>query len=222
LAAWVLAATYLYLTVYHPTNPIGLFVLPLVLGLIAVGYWFRDSKAIAGEARLWGFVHGASLLVGTVVVMIGFVAGLMYLIEASRLKRKRPPLRRFRLPSLEWTEKVNGRSIVVSTIFLGIGVLSGLALNAIHHRRGGAALPWDDPVVWSSGLLLAWLVAAVVFNIFYRPARQGRKVAYLTLASMLFLLVALSVMLFVPTRHPMQSTGSDVGQPTAERPVEEG
>ncbi|MDH3717042.1 MAG: cytochrome c biogenesis protein CcsA [Planctomycetota bacterium] len=203
LAAWILAAAYLYLTFYHPRNPFGLFILPLVLGLIALGYVFRFEGAFGG-ARLWGLVHGLSLLMGTVVVLIGFVAGLMYLIEANRLKHKRPPAGRFRLPSLEWAEKVNGRTLVFSTILLGIGVLSGLALNAINHSQGAMALPWSDPVVWSSGLLLAWLLAAAAFNFVYRPARRGRKVAYLTLASMIFLLLALGVILLVPSKHPSQ------------------
>ncbi len=219
LAAWIMAAAYLYLTYYHPRNPIGLFVLPLVLGLIAVGYLFRGAAAFGG-ARAWGLVHGLSLLMGTVVVLIGFVAGLMYLIEARRLKQKRPPASRFRLPSLEWAEKVNGRTLVFSTILLGIGVLSGLALNASHHSQGQTALPWTDPVVWSSGLLLAWLLVAAVFNFAYRPARQGRKVAYLTLASMIFLLLALGMILWAPSQHPSQQTlggnrpGDDLPQTT--------
>ncbi|NIL96528.1 MAG: hypothetical protein GTO53_03825 [Planctomycetales bacterium] len=203
LASWILVATYLYLACYHPRNPIGLFILPLVLVLIAVGYLFRFEGAFGG-ARLWGLVHGLSLLMGTVVVLIGFVAGVMYLIEAHRLKQKRPPAGRFRLPSLEWAEKVNGRTLVFSTILLGIGVLSGLALNAINQSQGAMALPWSDPVVWSSGVLLAWLVAAAAFNFAYRPARRGRKVAYLTVASMIFLLLALGVILLVPSKHPSQ------------------
>ena len=70
---------------------------------------------------------------------------------------------------------------------LSIGFVSGLILNAINHRREVDALPWTDPVVWSSGLLLAWMLAAAVFSALYRPARQGRKIAYLTLASFMFL-----------------------------------
>src|SRR5207237_8551931 len=46
VAAWLLAIVYLYLTFYHPRSPIGLFVLPLVLALIAVGWWFRDEPAL--------------------------------------------------------------------------------------------------------------------------------------------------------------------------------
>lgn len=214
LAAWVLAATYLYLTYYHPKNPIGLFLLPLVLGLIAVAWMFRDEPSFADGAPVWGMVHGLSLMIGTVVVLIGFAAGVMYLIQANRLKRKLPPLQRFRLPSLEWMEKINARSIVVSTILLGVGLLSGLALNAIQHRRSAtAALPWNDPVVWSSAVLLAWLVVAAVFNAVYRPSRQGRKVAYMTVASMIFLALVLAVVLFVPSQHAPRKTeiGSSSG-----------
>lgn len=202
LGAWILTATYIYLTYYHPQNPIGLFLLPVVLVLIAVGYWFGSDTTFAGSARVWGVIHGVSLLLGMVVVLIGFVAGLMYLIEASRLKHKRPPARRFRLPSLEWAEQVNSRTIVFSTILLGLGVLSGLAMNALNHQQGDTALPWSDPVVLSSGLLLAWLIASSVFNFAYRPARQGRKVVYMTLASMVFLLLALGMILFAPSQHP--------------------
>jgi hypothetical protein len=41
--------------------------------------------------------------------------------------------------------------------------------------------------------MLVWLVAAALFNLLYQPARQGRKVAYLTVASFVFLAVALGV-----------------------------
>ena len=40
--------------------------------------------------------------------------------------------------------------------------------------------------------MLAWLLAAAVFNAVYRPARRGRKVAYLTIASFVFLVIALA------------------------------
>ena len=39
----------------------------------------------------------------------------------------------------------------------------------------------------------------VIIGAFYRPIRQGRKVAYLTLVSFFFLVIAL--VLFVMTRH---------------------
>lgn len=199
LAAWLLVAFYLYVTWYHPRTPLGLFLWPLVLGLIAAATWFADRQPIAPEpaSQVWGMIHGIFLLLGTVTVMVGFVAGLMYLVQAGRLKRKHVPSGGLQLPSLEWLEHVNSRVLFISALLVGVGFVAGIILNMIGGRT---QLPWTDPVVWSSGLMLAWLVAAVLFNVFYKPARHGRKVAYLTIASFLFLVVSLG-MLLVNTQH---------------------
>ena len=196
LVAWFLAAIYLYLLFYHPKVPLGIFLLPLILALIAFAeYLPRESGYPMGESA-WGMVHGFSLLLGTVIIFFGFIGGLIYLIQSHRLRKKQVPIR-FRLPSLEWTEKITARCIVLAAILLATGVLSGIALNA---RQG--KVPWSDPVVWSSGLLLLWLAGAMLFNAIYRPSRQGRKVAYLTLVSAVFLLFVLAVTRLVPSAHP--------------------
>ena len=44
-------------------------------------------------------------------------------------------------------------------------------------------------------------VFTVIFSALYRPARSGRKVAYLTVASFAFLAASLAVRLFVPSEH---------------------
>ncbi|MBI2823370.1 MAG: cytochrome c biogenesis protein CcsA [Planctomycetia bacterium] len=203
VAAWVLAATYLYLTVYHPRTAVGLFVLPLVLVLVAVADFFADQTPFPERraSQVWGAIHGVFVLLGTVAVMVGFVAGLMYLLEAYRLKHKRPPWQRLRLPSLEWLQHVNARAIVVSALMLAAGFVSGTVLNLVNHRLKVDELPWSDPVIWSSSLLLAWLAVAAVFGVVYRPARQGRKVAYLTVASFVFLVVALGLRWLLPSEH---------------------
>ena len=91
LAAWVLVMVYFYLACYHPTTHFGIFFLPLVLGLIAAAH-FADAEHFAREpSKIWGIIHGTSILLATVTVLIGFAAGLMYLEQADRLKRKRPP-----------------------------------------------------------------------------------------------------------------------------------
>ncbi len=201
LAAWLLVAGYLYATYYHPRAGIGLFVLPLALLLIAAAAWRADREpiAIAGASQVWGMIHGVFLLLGTVAVMIGFAAGVMYLVQASRLKRKLPPPAGLRFPSLEWLERVNARVLLISTLFVAIGFLAGVVLNLTV--RGQDELSWGDPVIWTSAAMLGWLVAATVFNGVYRPARHGRKVAYLTVASFGFLAIALATLLWVDTGH---------------------
>ncbi|AFV84107.1 hypothetical protein amad1_02885 [Alteromonas mediterranea DE1] len=49
----------------------------------------------------------------------------------------------------------------------------------------------------------------MLFNAIYRPARQGRKVAYLTLASAGFLLLVLAVTRLVPNEHPTRKMSAD-------------
>jgi len=203
LAAWVLVAVYLYLVYYHPKTPFGLLLLPLALGLIAAGAAFADREPFAREpaSRVWGIIHGTSILLAAVTVLIGFVAGLMYLYQARRLKHKLPASPGLRLPSLEWLQRVNSRALVVSMLTLGVGVLSGMNLMLINYRRQQSTLPWNDPLVLATLGMFAWLLASVVVGSLYRPVRAGRKVAYLTVASFVFLVVTLSAMLFMNTQH---------------------
>jgi ABC-type uncharacterized transport system permease subunit len=200
LAAWLLAIVYLYLAVYHPRQAFGVFLLPLVLGLIGVATFLASAEPYPRESasHAWGIIHGTSILLTTVVVLFGLVTGLMYLEQARRLKQKRPPRRGLLLPSLEWSRVANSRAIVVSTLLLGAGVLSGSVLTALGHD---GRLSWTDPVVLGTLGLLIWLFSAVLVSAFYKPARAGHKVAYLTLVSFVFLVVALSVGLGLDTSH---------------------
>ena len=62
-------------------------------------------------------------------------------------------------------------------------------------------IPWSDPVVVASLVWLTWLIVVVLFHGFYRPAGQGRKVAYMTIGSFLFLSVVLSIIRWLPSQH---------------------
>ena len=189
VAAWVLAASYIGLAVRRPDNTVGIFLLPLVLALIGAGHAVRELPPFARAQALsyWGVVHGITLMLGTVVAALGFAAGVMYLLQAYRLKHKLPPRPGFRLPTLEWLEHVNRRALVLSTFLLGVGFLAGIALNLIRRSDLDGTVPWTDPVIISSGVLFLWLAIALLCESFYKPAREGHKVAYITLASFVFL-----------------------------------
>lgn len=212
VVAWALVVVYLYLSVLHPKIPFGLFLLPLALGLIGAGAFLAPIDPLAREpaSKIWGAIHGASIVLAVVSVLIGFVAGLMYLGQSRRLKHKRLPTGRLRLPSLEWLERTNSRAVVASLVMLGVGVLSGMVLNLINTGNEAAKLAWNDPVVLSTWLMFLWLLASVVAIAVYRPARQGRKVACLTVASFVFLLIMLTAGLLMDSRHwGRGETGND-------------
>ncbi len=196
LAAWVMVMVYFYLACCHPTTHFGVFLLPLVLGLI-VAARFADKNPFPREpaSKIWGGIHGASILLATVTVLIGFAAGLMYLEQADRLKRKRPPYLNLRLPSLEWLQTVNSRTMLASMLLVGVAVVSGSVLNLLSGQR----VPWNDWVVLGTLLMFGWLLLHVIIGVLYRPIRQGRKVAYLTLVS--FILLVALVAVFVTMKH---------------------
>ena len=110
-----------------------------------------------------------------------------------------------RLPSLEWLERVNSRSLGAAALFVGGGFFTGV-LSRLAHTGDQNFVPWTDPVVLSLGGMLAWLIVAEVFRLVYPAARRGRKVAYLTVASFVFLLLVLALMTLQDTLH----TSSDL------------
>jgi hypothetical protein len=199
IAAWTIAVVYAGLAISRPRTNVGLFFLPVVLVLIAVAYVFRDQVAFPRDRalRMWGVAHGLMLLLGTIAVSFGFAAGLMYLVQSWRLKHHVPPRSGLKLPSLEWLQAVNKQSLVYSSCFIALGLLAGIVLNAVR----GVAVPWTDSVVVSSAVLLVWLLAATLFEWLYKPAQQGRKVAYLTVASFLFLALVMAVLFIGGSQH---------------------
>jgi len=67
--------------------------------------------------------------------------------------------------------------------------------------------------------MLIWLIAAEAFRLIYPAARQGRKVAYLTLASFVFLVIALASFTLLDNVHgPNRRTAPQVQQRSAFNP----
>ncbi len=200
IVAWGVVAVYLGASLRRSQAAWGIFVLPAVLLLIALAWLFRDTTPFPRDQALivWALVHGLALLLGVITALLAFVAGLMYLVHSYRLKHKIPPREGLRLPTLEWLQRANRRLLVCSSCLLATGLISGVVLNAIKRQDG---ISWTDPVVWSSGILLVWLVGVLIFEMRYKPAQEGRKVAYLTVASFVFLGLVMATVLLVPSQH---------------------
>ncbi len=106
-----------------------------------------------------------------------------------------------RLPSLEWLEKTNRRTLTLALLMVGLGILSGIVLTPPTGPRGRGGLPWDDPVATSTEVMFAWLLLAAGIGMAYRPGRQWRSVAYHTVVSFVFLVIVLAMVLSGLTRH---------------------
>ncbi len=224
LAAWALAAIYLFLTCYHPETAFGTFLLPLVLALLGIARYFASNEPFPREpaSAVWGSIHVLSLLLAVVAVLVGFATGLMYLQQTGRLKRKSPPREGLRLPSLEWLQRANQRALTLAVAMFGVGLVSGGVLNVIRAPQSRGHLPWADPVVLSTLGTFAWLLGSLVFTWIYRPIRQGSKVAYFTVVSFLVLVIALAVGLFVRTEHAGRVPRSQGAKDSARWSVDRG
>jgi len=204
LAAWVLAGGYLWLTIANPRTPVGLFMLPVVLGLIgAAQVSSRAPFPQSPATQIWGAIHGSFNLAASVAVAIGALAGCLWLIQASRLARKQPPLRSFRLPSLERLAHTTERTLAIAAWTAAAGFFSGIILNAVNRQRGLLeTVPWNDPVVLRMAGLVVWLVtAAAAARGTSRRADGPRMAAWLSLVSFGVLTASILWGLFGTTRH---------------------
>jgi ABC-type transport system involved in cytochrome c biogenesis permease subunit len=198
LLAWILAVFYVYGSVHYRNLAWGVFVLPVVLGLVGLTVVMPPPElepdtplipalgSLRGEA-FWRFVHGSLLLLAAVGVCIGFVASVMYLIQARRLRAKVPPGKGLRLLSLERLEEMNRRAINLAFPLLTGGVLIGVFLML---QPADQALGWTDPRVL--GGMVLWVVFALLLYLRYGVHLRGRRLAQLTIVAFALLLFALA------------------------------
>jgi hypothetical protein len=215
MLAWGIALASVAWIRWRPRTVAGLFVLLPLLVLVLIAWQLPRDVAfpVHATSRVWIALHGVCLLLGTGAVLLGSAAGVMYLWQSSLLRRKRRLGGHLQLPSLEWLQRVTERSLLVSSLLVMAGLLVGVLTN-FHLRQGArSGVPWNDPVVWTSGLLSLWLLAADLFSLVYRPARQGRKVAYLTVANLAFLVIVLAILLLAPTQHAQADAPRAAAEP---------
>ena len=199
---WILAVICLYLMWYYRRGTLGVFLLPFVVALTVIAGLTRVEEHRAWDSlpTFWGAVHGVFLLLGAVAVSMGFLAGLMYLVQARRLKHKALPGTGLKLPSLERLERWNRHAITTAFPLLTVGVGIGIWLTA-EVRKQGVSFSWTDPKLIFG--LATWLVFAVLLHARYDPQLRGRRVALLTI-------VAFGLMIFtIAGVNPLFGTSHD-------------
>lgn len=197
--AWILAVFYLYGSIHHGRVAWAVFALPLVLGLVGLAStfsrgptgsetsWLIDLQAFQGE-RFWGVVHGLLLLLAGVGVCVAFLASVMYLIQARRLKAKALPGHGLKLLSLERLETMNRRALVMAFPLLTAGMLIGIARML---QADAPTQTWTDPRILAAAAL--WLLFALLLYLRYGAHLRGRRLALLTIVAFALLVVTLAV-----------------------------
>lgn len=192
LLALGLVICFLILYLRRPDTIVSFFFMPAVLALIGLSIAMRGLAPFSRTeaVQVWSSVHGLAMMIGSGAVLIGFLAGVMYLLQSWRLKHKRAGSS-LRLPTLESLARLNRRCLIASTAAVGIGLIAGVVMNLNRWGQVG----WTEGGVLFTMLLLVWLLAATLIEFLYEPASHGRKAVYLTLASLGFLVLAMVAVL---------------------------
>lgn len=203
--AWILALFNFFGSIHHRRLSWGLFVLPLVLGLVVLSVVVSAGSprgersfwdGFSGE-RFWGQVHGYLVLLAAVGVCVGFVASVMYLVQVHRLKAKLPPGQGMKMLSLERIEAMNRRAILWAFPLLTAGLIVGLALQL---QKGIFLQGFDSTKIL--GAMGLWVVFAILLYLRYGVHARGKQVAVFTCLAFALLLFAL-----VSPEHPFAGGG---------------
>jgi len=177
LLGWVVLSLHLLLWFRANVELSGLLLAPLagVLCLAAM-QWLgasapRTERAVDG----WFLVHTSISTIGMATLCVAFAMSVLYLVQDHALKTKRTLALLARLPSLERSDQLGHRALLVGFVLLTLGIAAGVVVIAEARAR---------PVVVGAKLilpLLAWVVFAAILVARASFGFRGRKAAVLTI-----------------------------------------
>jgi hypothetical protein len=198
LAAWTVAIAFAFMIWRRSDKQIGLFVLPLILALIGLAVAFPAKTPIATNndttASFWRLVHSVAMLIGTMLVTLGFAMATMYLVHAWKLKHKVPARGMIRLPSLEYLQSMGRNCILGSAASVGFGVISGAIMS---FTRDGQIAWTDRGIIFTGGLFL-WLCFAAVAQWVSANRGRGEWTAAMSILSFLIVVIVLAMVVTAP------------------------
>jgi cytochrome c-type biogenesis protein CcsB len=206
--AWTILLVYVLFHLKFRLMVLGSFVAPVAACLLIL-----SSTLAAGEVTvkpvfrsLWLPVHIGTAFVGNGFFAVTFVAGIMYLIQESQIKRKRLGSLYSRLPSLETLDSINHFALICGFTFMTAGMITG----SIYAQYAlGSYWRWDPKEVCS---LMAWIFYAVLLHERLAVGWRGRRAALLSVFGFLVLVLAfVGANLWLSDYHSFRNMGGRPG-----------
>jgi ABC-type transport system involved in cytochrome c biogenesis permease subunit len=203
---WLLTLSYLYLELTTDERSMGVFILPVIIGLQLIPVLHPGvERADPVLDSPWFWVHVSSLLFAYASFALAGVLGVTYMLQFKEIKKKHLGYFYTRLPSLQILDIMNSRAVTVGWVFLTFGVIIGAVWTAQARTIAPddpnlRAMSIDDPKIFVA--LLTWGVYS--FAVFARQTLgwTGRRAAWLSSVGFAFAMVNfLAINYFVTTSH---------------------
>jgi ABC-type transport system involved in cytochrome c biogenesis permease subunit len=203
---WLLTLSYLYLELTTDERSMGVFILPVIIGLQLIPVLHPGvERADPVLDSPWFWVHVSSLLFAYASFALAGVLGVTYMLQFKEIKKKHLGYFYTRLPSLQILDIMNSRAVTVGWLFLTFGVIVGAVWTAQARTIAPddpnlRAMSIDDPKIFVA--LLTWGVYS--FAVFARRTLgwTGRRAAWLSSVGFAFAMVNfLAINYFVTTSH---------------------
>ncbi len=183
--AWSVALVYLVLELFTRVKAIGLYVLPVVIGLLVGALVEYEAPRDLMPALRSDIVvlHVIVMLTAVGALYVAGGAAIIYLFEQWQLKRHHLGGVLGRLPSLATLDRLVFHATLLGLPFLTMGMAAGV----IRAETFDVERWWFDPMVLLSAA--AWAVYAVLLWGRLRADWGGRRVAWLAIAGLVLMLV---------------------------------
>jgi ABC-type transport system involved in cytochrome c biogenesis permease subunit len=203
---WLLTLSYLYLELTTDERAMGVFILPIVVGLQVIPVLNpgieNDDPVLRSP---WFWVHVSSMLFAYASFALAMVLGVTYMLQFKEIKKKHLGYFYDRLPSLQILDAMNSRAVAVGWIFLTIGLVVGVvwaaqARSLAPENTNLRMMSLEDPKIFFA--VLTWAVYS--FEVFARRTMgwNGRRAAWLSaLGFAIVILNFVPVNYFVTTSH---------------------
>ena len=200
LAAWAIAAAFLFLRYRFNVKVLGIFAAPLVAFIMIMAFRLPAEGTLVETRSIfssfWLISHVVIIFIGEAAFALACGVGILYVLQENAIKTKRHGFFFKRLPSLELLDNTGYACIVVGFTLLTIGLITGFVYA---KSIWGSFWSWDPKEVWSG---IAWLLYAALLHGRLALGWRGRKAAIMSMVGFgVLLFTFLGVNLFLKGHH---------------------
>ncbi|MGR3310329.1 MAG: cytochrome C assembly family protein [Candidatus Brocadiales bacterium] len=202
LLVWCILFVFNILYYIHKISSLGAFLMPFVALLSCVGIpliW-SDLTIAKDLQKFWLISHIIPIFFGYASFAVAFIVSIMYLTQERQLKSKAFGSLWEHLPPLETLDSVMWKSITFGFPLLTLGLICGVFWIKVSNVLGEA---WylDSKVLFGT---VTWLTYAALLHLRLAASYHGTKVACITIAGFVLVLITFLGTFFLGSQHGFQ------------------